>query len=246
MRICTPCHRLPALIVPFAAVALILSTAASPRAASGSATTILARAIANTNSVRTLRHYDKIVRTAKYGTISIAIVGQEDEVHNRERDVETVRLSARQHNGKTVSSGYKIAVIFANGHTFVRGLTPPTTWSIRKGMQFLDQESGVGFNRSRTTVPTYPLVKPISIRSAPAGTQVRARVLHQSQGTTLRGTIQLLIKGGLTPYVIQETVRGTVRDNKGKVLVEREDNRYGPFNTPLQIQPPVVGSSSST
>jgi hypothetical protein len=239
-----------------------LITQSQPRTSATDAQQLLAKAIHDTNTVRTLVHHDTMTQVLpNHVTVTISVLGQEDEVRNRERDVESVTLKGVQRNGKHATVHYALEIIFVNGHTFARGLSPHTTWQIYAGTQFTDRISGVGFKRARTTVPTYTYVKSsvIDQGSSAAGTHLRAQLqTHQPHGASIvHGVLDLWVSTGSLPYIVREDIHGTVvqvvRERiHGKpvqrryLIADTEHNTYGPLNQPLNIQAPVVGSSSST
>lgn len=237
-------------------MAAALMTSQSSYAASS--TQSLATAEHNTNTVKTLVHHDILTQSVPTQSgqilkIHTVVLGQEDERANRERDVETVTASLSGKNGKSTTRHYRLEMIFANNRTFYRinvALIPGVTknkWYVQKGMELADPISLVSYKRGRTTVPTCPIAGAKSLGSA-SGTEHYRATVHAtaSSCTGLHGTMDLWTSTASTPYVVREGIHGYFTDKKGTHYPYTDKETLGPFNQPLNIQPPITGGSSTT
>lgn len=206
-----------------------------------SVSALLARAAHDTNTVRTLIHHDVSTISTSQGTIiKFTAVGEEDETHNRERDSESVTVSALQKHGPAKKVRYTATAIFLSGKTYFRvsvGKAPPAGtggFQVRQGSTFPDPYTG-GFKRGRTTVPSsgkFTLV-------GKTGSEAHIRGPYKVSGA--HGTIDLWISGGTTPYVVREDQSLT---GKSGPLTEtiHIHSTLGPFNTLIVIEPPAKGA----
>ncbi|MGH2448664.1 MAG: hypothetical protein ACRDFS_08705 [Chloroflexota bacterium] len=213
-----------------ACVAMCLSSSAISVSLASNSQSPLARALHDTNTVRTLQHYD--VSTAVSGSVTVhsAIRGAEDEVRNRERDSETVTITGPGPNGKFKKVHYTAEVIFVNGHTYYRTSLDHNTWHKHAGTTFVDRLSGIEFKRARTQLSFASSVH-FKLVGQPKG-RARFRATIPKSGAT----DDLLISTGRTPYVLGQTVR--VPAKKGNKVHGVTRTTYGPFNKSLIILAP--------
>lgn len=227
-----PLHR---PISSAAAVTALLSVSGLVHAAANPTHRLLQTAVHNTNTVRTLVYHDTTVQTVRQATIRLQTDGQEDEVRNRERDREVLTVRTHLKTGKVRTLHYTIDIIFMNGKTYYRSSLAKNRWQTHAGMTLCDHFSGICWHRGRTTVPTFKGVA-FTGHTAAGGAVHLHSSLHR--GTT-RGTVDVVISPGPTRYVtgISERVRVAIKGRQ--IMQERVDQHYGPFNTPLSIQPPA-------
>jgi hypothetical protein len=216
---------------PCLLITLALCVWARPAHAAG-AQALLARAIQDTNTVKTLQYTNQFVQTFSNGTVITAVQGQEDEARNRERDHETMITRGKTKQGKLVTRAYVVNVVFLNGRAYYQHPLKDKIWHSQKGMVFKDGVAS--FKRGRTTVDFN------GGRFTPAGTAANGDAhFHASvrkQGVS--GSIDVLVSKGKTPYVVLVNERLT-QSVKGKTVKLQARFAYGPFNQPLNITAPV-------
>jgi hypothetical protein len=190
----------------------------------------LAKAVRNTDTVRTLVYHSDTTESGNGLTIHVTNIGQEDEVHNRERDGEDVTVHTKQ-NGKTRTIHYTLDLIFMNGRTYYRTtLAHNNQWQTHSGMSLCDPIRNC-WQRGRTTLTNLlPLAfSPV----AGSATHFRAAVKQK----TTHGTIDAWISSGKTPYVTR-VLQNEVITTSGVSVKNHVDTTYGPFNSALVIQAP--------
>jgi len=231
-----PFHRL-AIVGLGAFLPLVLGAWSHPLSRTPDAQALLTQAIHNTDTVHTLVHTDTITLTATRGTAVVNARGQEDEVQNRERDYESVNVQLPGQNGSTRKLHYTVDIIFMNGQTYYRTSVQQNKWKSHSGMSFPDPYVG-GWKRARTTVLVPSGAKFAQIGGASSG-QIR---MHTSFKTsTIRGTEDLWISSGKTPYVVRQDVVQTQGTGANQIKLHTVTS-LGPFNRPMNIQPPTVGA----
>ncbi len=212
----------------------------SPRTDSTAGFSLLATAIHDTDTVKTLQYSDQFVEHFSNGTLTTLVQGQEDEARNREQDRQTVVERVKNSKGKTVTGAYAVNVVFLNGETYYQHpLMKDKTWRTRKGMSFND---GIAvFKRGRTIVK---YDKPFAgVHLAPAGTAANGETRFQGRVTKggLTGTIDVFVSKGTMPYVAAVTEAYTEKI-KGKIVKVQGRMLYGPFNRALNITAPVTST----
>ncbi|MGH2442678.1 MAG: hypothetical protein ACRDFX_05905 [Chloroflexota bacterium] len=218
-----------ALVIATLSVASVI--AGGGGAAPTDASSLLASAVRNTNHVRTLVHHDTIRTTVPRGTISSTITGREDEVANREDDIEHVTVHLPDSKGTLKTLHYTIEVIFLHGKTYARSSLAGNTWKSGKGMTFVDPFTG-GFRRGRTKM----IMPKGGVRTiGKSGSTVHVRGTYV-QGKS-RGPIDVWYTTGSVPYVSRERYAVT-RGSGAKHQVTIIDTHMGPFNQAVVIQPP--------
>jgi hypothetical protein len=120
------------------ALALSLGTVPIHVGAAGSVPSLLAQAIKNTNTVKTLAHHDTISIVAPTYTVSDTSRGLENETQNREHDYEAVTVKTHPQTGSSKTLKYTIDIIFMNGQTYYRASQLQNKWKTAKGMKFAD------------------------------------------------------------------------------------------------------------
>jgi hypothetical protein len=190
----------------------------------------------DTNTVRTLIHNDKITITTKDATVKVTSRGEEDEARNREQDYESVSVQGRARNGTQQKLHYTVSIIFLNGQTYYKSSLSHNGWQMHPGTTFQDPFTG-GFQRGRTTVPFSPTTKFAQVgHTGSGGTQMHG-TFHKS---TYSGTEDLWISAGKTPYVVRDEV--TYQYTTGGQAKLHRVTTLGPFNRPLNIQAPGIGT----
>jgi hypothetical protein len=198
---------------------------------------LLATAERNTNTVRTIVHRDSTVIKTPNLTVTSSVRGVEDEVHNRERDFESVTVTGKTSKGVEKTLHYTADVVFMNGFTYYRTTLAKNIWMKQKGMNFRDPYTG-GFARGRTTVS---FLKSVVFKEVGVGggeTHVRA----SAKDSKSAGTVDLWIRNGMTPYVVRLVIHS--HSTKGTVQTETSSTEYGPFNAQQIIQAPTTGAST--
>ncbi|HLJ68042.1 MAG TPA: hypothetical protein VKX16_11845 [Chloroflexota bacterium] len=211
-------------------------TSATVARAAGAAS-LLARAEKNTNSVSTLIHTDFNVITTPTLIVQVHARGAEDEARNRERDVESVVVTARS-GGKTKHTlRYSAEIIFMNGTVYYRTSYHAQKWISARGTRFVDPYTG-GWQRARTMV-TFPATAHFQPVGTSGGTSEFRASSFAAQGGT--ETASLWVSGGATPYVVREVVDYRASRGGGE---EHQDTRLGPFNTRILILAPTKGGTT--
>lgn len=223
---------LVALVVP----PLGLAWPARPASAASSVQALVAQAEHNTNTVRTLVHHDRRIITSVNGKVTVNDRGAEDEVHNRERDYESVTVRAKI--GKKVQRlHYTADIIFMKGRTYYRISLAKNKWQTRKGMTFADPYAG-GWKRGRTTVS---FLKGFNFqRVGVAGGKTHVRSTFSKSGAA--GSVDLWITGGAKPYVVRVVYRYHLIKQRASSFYMNET--LGPFNGPVVVLPPINGTST--
>jgi hypothetical protein len=171
--------------------------------------------------------------------VRTTISGQEDEVRNRERDLESVTVTGKQQNGTSRKLHYTTEIIFYGGQTYYRSSADKNVWHQKPGMSKLcDNFLKNCWQRGRTKVDLagsgFHLVGGDS-----AGGALHYRTTVTKKG--YKGTSDVWTSAGPTSYVQRLLQVGVATSGTQKETV-RVDTTYGPFNTTLNIQPP--GSSA--
>src|SRR5579872_6099608 len=119
------------------AAAVLLPAAVVARPSAHAATNVQAlvtQAEHDTNTVQTLVHHDIRALTLLNGTVKYTAMGSEDEVRNREKDYESVVVTARNPStGKTQTLRYTADIIFMNNTTYYRLSFQKNVWKSIKG-----------------------------------------------------------------------------------------------------------------
>lgn len=232
-------HRL--LAAGAIALALTFGTVPLHTDAAGSVPSLLAQAIKNTNTVKTLVHHDTITIVSPTYSMSDTSRGLENETQNREQDYESVTVKTHPKTGTAKSLHYTIDIIFMNGQTYYRASQLQNKWKTAKGMTFKDPYTG-GWERGRTTVG----FKGISLTYTQVGqssgqTQFHTTYSKTQNGITLKLDADLWVSSGNTPYVVRQ--RTVQTESKGtQKITQTIDMNLGPFNQPANIQPPTIGA----
>ncbi len=231
-------HRLRRMAIGsfVALMPLALGGWSRPTSTAPDAQALLAQAIHNTNTVRTLVHTDKSTLTTKDGTVAVTARGEEDEVQNRERDYESVTVRALGQNGKIRTLHYTVNIIFMNGQTYYRSSLSHNRWRVRPGTVFPDPFTG-GWRRGRTKVSFPSSAKFVEVGGASSGETHMRTTYNRS---SYRVTQDLWISAGTTPYVVREDQ--TYEATKGSHAKAQTQTSLGPFNQPMNIQPPTIGT----
>lgn len=205
--------------------------------AASNAQSLLAQAEQNTNSVSTLVHKDQTKITSAAAVLTATTTGSEDEVRNREHDVESVTLTGRGKNASK-SQHYTLDIIFINGVTYYRtSLLNNNAWQSRKGTSLKDPYTGV-FKRARTTI-TFPKSY-VFKQVGTSGGESKLQAAYSEKGVA--GTITLWISGGSKPYIVRE-----VQDYHSTTALKGSghvDSRFGPYNGSLVILAPTTQGST--
>ena len=183
-------------------------------------------------------HTDTITLTTKGGTAAVTSRGAEDEVQNRERDYESVNIQALGQNGKTQKLHYTVDIIFMNGQTYYRTSLQQNKWKSHSGMVFPDPATGSEWRRARTTVYVPAGAKFTQVGGASSG---HIRMHTSFKTSTIHGTEDLWISGGKTPYVVRQDLLRSQGTGANQVTLHTVTS-LGPFNRPMNIQPPTVGA----
>lgn len=198
---------------------------------------LLATAEHNTNTVRTIVHRDSTEIKTPNLTVSSTVRGIEDEVHNRERDFESVTVIGKTSKGVKKTLRYTADVVFMNGFTYYRTTLAKNVWMKQKGMTFRDPYTG-GFARGRTTVSFLKSVVFKEVGVSGGETHVRATARDSKSA----GTVDLWIRNGTTPYVVRQVIHS--HSTRGTAQTETSSTEYGPFNAQQIIQAPTTGAST--
>jgi hypothetical protein len=225
----------PAFMLAVAGTAVGIIPIPTVQAAS-SLQTLVATAERNTNTVRTLVHHDKFSSTGPGGSVTVSAHGTEDEVRNREQDYESVHVIRRASNGKVSKLNYSVDLIFLNGSTYYRTSAAPTLWKTQKGMKFPDPYTG-GWQRGRTTVTIPTTLAFKSLGTSNGQTHVHASVSIKNTAET----VDLWITTGSKPYVVRQDLARHL--TKGGTGSDSTQVTFGPFNSPVNIQPPAQASA---
>jgi hypothetical protein len=223
------------VLTTFVAGLLALASALVPimmpaHAAGSGMPSLVARALQNTNSARTLVHRDQSVLTTPMGTVKTGGQGTEDEVHGRKHLQESIAVAITGADNKVRKEQYTVELIFVPGLTYYRTSLAPR-WSQQKGAAFADPYTG-GWEQGRTTV------------TLPPGSRFRGTITHGGQtqahftfaNHTDKGTVDLWIAGRGTPYVVRE--EETLYAVSGPSGNEHLRIDFGSFNRPVRIVPP--------
>jgi hypothetical protein len=204
---------------------------ASPRA-------LLDQAVNNTNAVDTLVYTTHGTQRSSHLLLHVAIVGQEDEIHNREQDHESLTATGKRSDGTPATINYTVDVIFVGGKTYFRRSIDNGRWRTLKGMDYRDSYAGIEFRRGRTKLGYGTSLKFVQIDQVGGVTHLRAAIglLHD------QGTDDVYISGGTKPYVVRVDTTRTAIQN-GLKVVEQSRTDYGPFNQTLVITPPTGAST---
>lgn len=198
---------------------------------------LLARALRDTNTVRTLVHHDHLTVNSRTVSVTATSIGAEDEVQNREHDSESVTVKARATNGKIKTLHYTTDFIFLNNLTYYRTSLAHNQWKNHSGMTFTDPYTGE-WKRGRTTVDvTGCNSKVVGV----TGGLTRIHCTFTDAKTKTAGTRDLWISGGSKPYVVREDMR--FHSTNGIPGTEDQQISFGSFNSSLNIQPPASGSA---
>lgn len=196
---------------------------------------LLAQAVHNTDTVRTIMQTDRSTITTPKGTIVFSERGEEDEVRNRERDSESVSVTAFRKGRAPRKLHYTASVIFLNGHTYFRSSLNKNHWQLHAGTVFLDPYTG-GFRRGRTTVDLPSGVKLVEMAASEGETHLHGTFSNSKK----RGTIDLWISGGTTPYVVRENE--LYEPAAVPTATFRLHTVFGPFNQQIVIEAPPKGT----
>ena len=224
------------------AVALVACWAwSAPTGSAAGTSQLLQKAIQDTNTVRTLTYTDRTSVKTKTRSVDALIRGAEDEVQNREHDYESVTVTTAGQNNATPSTlHYTADVIFVNGKTYYRSSRQGNQWKVQSGTAWADPYTGGGFRRGRTKVQFSPNFKFTEVGGTAGGeTHVRALVTAR----TGSATVDLWISSGSTPYVVREDEKVQVTAPQSSAGTETVRFDFGPFNRPLNIQPPPLSST---
>jgi hypothetical protein len=197
---------------------------------------LLARAVKNTNAVRTLMHHDTSLLTTTQGSVSMTARSAEDEVKKREHDFESVTVHGQNSAGQVKSLHYTMEMIFMNNRTYYRSTLNHNTWDERSGMKMFDPYTG-DWQQGRTTVP-WPK-KPRFTQIGPTtGGQIHVRSPFSSANGG-QGTLDLWFTTGAAAYVVRavEDLRYTKTRARQHIQMI-----FGPFNQKIDIEPPSTST----
>ena len=218
----------------------IFTSWSAASAGSPNAQQLLARAIRNTNSVRTLTYTSTVTLSSKYFAFRTVNRGQEDERGNRERDHESATVQTKDKTGRQQTIRYTVDVIFIHGRTYYRSsLLKNNAWQEQAGTTLLDPvlgRLGNGWARKRTTVKIGPVNKYVLISQ---GAQSHLRASVKKNGSS--GVEDIFISNGSTPYVVRDVIQNTIV-LQGQTVKQRQQVDYGPFNQALNIDLPSTGT----
>jgi hypothetical protein len=199
---------------------------------------LLDQAVKNINSVSTLVYSTHGTQVSTRLSLTFEVTGQEDEVHNREQDHESLTASGLRANGTHATVQYAVDVIFVSGKTYFRRSTDKGRWLVQSGMRYRDTYAGFGFSRGRTRLAYAPSTKLSFVGAAGGLTHLRVRVsVGQDQHND-----DIYISGGIKPYVVRVDTSRIVTQN-GIQVTEHSRTDYGPFNQVLVITPPAASAS---
>ena len=224
-----PVHRVLGATLVLSGSLAMVSPSTHPVAAAAGMPSLVARAVQNTNTARTVVHQDQSVLTTPVGTVKTHGQGIEDEVHARKHLQESIAVAIAGADGKVRNLRYTVDLIFVPGFTYSRTSLAPR-WTRQTGTAFADPYTG-GWEHGRTAV------------SLPQGTQYRSLSTRARQtrahftfaNRTARGTLDLWIEGR-TPYVVRE--EETLNAVSGPSGSEHLQIAFGPFDRPVTIVPP--------
>jgi hypothetical protein len=203
---------------------------------------LLRQAMSNTNHVKTLVYTSETNQKTKTLSVQILIRGEEDEVHNRERDHEEIVLSGKNPSGQPATARYVADVVFLNGKTYYRRTVDHGKWHTKNGMTFQDpNERVVAFKRGRTKVsfPSVAHFSPVS-SNAPNG-ETRYHAAYTYKGAAV--VEDVYVSGGSTPFVVEDDLSAPFRQ-AGQTIQSRTVTKYGPFNQTLVIEPPTQSATT--
>src|SRR6516225_4686435 len=124
-------RRLPAALL-FLPVVLVPIVPSTPAAAAPAVPSLVARAMQNANSVRTLVHQDQSVLATPMGTVKTRGQSAEDEIHGRKHLHESISVAITGADGKLRTEQYTVELIFVPGLTYYRTSLAPR-WARQKG-----------------------------------------------------------------------------------------------------------------
>ena len=225
---------LPLRLLGAGAAAFALAGWGLPAARASGTPALLATAIHNTNTVRTLVHRDRLTSVAPGLHVSVDATGYEDEVHNREHDFESALVTVAGKKGAVKKTRYTLELVFINGLTYYKSSQTGNKWQTTKTTQkkpFPDPFLG-GWARTRTTVKIPSSLKFDQVGSS--GGLTHFQTIFTKSATQV--TLDLYVSGGKTPYVAREDEAIVATKPQKVTTTIRLD--YGPFNKPMSIQEP--------